>query len=177
MKNLSVCLFHSDKENGAADIQKLGSKMQLRKFLRAQGGFGNFRTNFGFFTSEKHVSQPKGWEKFFCTIFEQKIFFSYLHVLCKKKKFQSIFRDFLDFCFGRYGPKSDGKKSIFKKFLKIEDLSCETDSRLILQSELSTFRKKIFQNFWMVQWTLAGGQSRRKHVFFQNFENFLKIQD
>ena len=172
MKNLSVCLFHSDKENGAADIHKLGSKMQLIKFLRAQGGFGNFRTNFGFFTSEKHLPQPKGREKFFCTIFEQKFFFSYLHVLCKKKKFQSIFRDFLDFCFGRYGPKSDGKKSIFKKFLKIEELSCETDSGLILQIELRDFREKIFQNFWVVGWTLAGGQSRRKHVFSKTLKIF-----
>ena len=69
----------------------------------------------------------------------------------QEKKFYSTFVDFLDFWFGRYGPKSDGKKSIFKKFLKIEELSCESDSGLILKGELSTF--KIFGWFsglWQV---------------------------
>ena len=83
------------------------------------------------------------------------------------------FRDFLDFWFSRYGPKSDWKKSIFKKFLKIEELSWGAKNWVILESG---FRKKIFENFWIVGglWQVVKlGKTR----YFKNFENFLKIQD
>ena len=53
-------------------------------------------------------------------------------MLLARKKITAHFEVFGFLVFGRYGPKSNGKKSILKKFLKIEELSFETDIGLIL---------------------------------------------
>jgi len=50
-------------------------------------GFGIFKTTFRFFLTEKHFSQQKGWEKFFCTKNIKNFFFSNFHKKQQKKKF------------------------------------------------------------------------------------------
>ena len=82
-------------------------------------------------------------------------------------------RDFLDFWFSRYGSKSEWKKSIFKKFLKIEELSWGAKNGLILRVTSGKKYLKIFGSFGVLWQVVKLGKTR----YFKNFENFLKIQD
>jgi hypothetical protein len=83
------------------------------------------------------------------------------------------FRDFLDSWFSRYGPISDWKKSIFKNFFK--NRGYRERLKMVLFWRVTSGKKylKIFGSLGVLWQVVKLGKTR----YFQNFENFLKIQD